>query len=153
MRFFEREQFARVVDDVCVGHAEIRGRHARIGFRRIAEPAEQSSARFPFQLEPRRANPAIAISRPAVLKREGVHHAISGEPVVMASRGELGIGAIAIERAVQPLRDFARYRKIARVAFDKNRREDALQHWLILGERTGHRGLLRRRRLALWVAV
>ena len=143
--FFQRQKLARVVDDVRVGDAEVLADHARIGLGRIAEPSEQGLPRLPFQLEARRANPAIAVGGAPILQRKGMHHAIAPEPVIMAARGELRVRAVAVERAVERFRNVAGHGEIGRVALDKDRREDALQHGVVLGEWTGHRDLLRRR--------
>ena len=143
--FFQRQELARVVDDMRIGHAEVFADHARIGLGRIAEPSEKGLACFPFQLEPRRANPAIAVSGAPILQRKGMHHAVAPEPVIMAARGELRVRAIAVERAVERFRNVAGHGEIGQVALDEDRREGALQRRVVFGKWTGHRDLLRRR--------
>ena len=87
-----------------------------------AEAAEQRAAGIVLGLPFRGADPAVAIAGAAVLEMEGVQHAVADEPV-RAGRLELRVGAVAIERAVELARQFARDFQERRVAFHRDRRQ------------------------------
>jgi hypothetical protein len=53
---------------------------------------------------------------------EGVQHAVADEPV-RAGRVELGVGAVAIERAVEFARQFAGRFQERRITFHRDRRQ------------------------------
>ena len=119
MPFFQREQAAGVRDDIGVGDAAVDeiGRRIR---QLAAEAAEQRAAGVVLGLPFRRADPAVAIGRAAVLEMKGVQHAVADEPV-RAGRVELRIGTVAVERAVELARQLARYFQEGGVAFHRDR--------------------------------
>ena len=61
--------------------------------------AEQGLARRVFHIPLGRAHIAVAVADLAALDIEAVDHAVAAEPVVVAARLELGVGAVAIEGA------------------------------------------------------
>jgi hypothetical protein len=66
----------------------------------------------------------IAIGDPAVGDVEGVDHAVANEPMmILITRRELRIRAVAIERAGEPLRQLAAQRQIGRIGLEAYRRK------------------------------
>src|ERR1043166_3248066 len=95
-------------DDVGVGEAAILADDRGVAGHGIAERAEQRLARCALQLPLRGVHIAVAVAHLAVRHREGVDHAVAGEPVIIGvARLELRIGTVAIEGAGKPLWDFA----------------------------------------------
>ena len=118
----EREQSARVPDDVRVGGVRRRAGDAQVAGCQVGDAAEERLARRALVREARRAHPAIAVGGPAVAQAEGVDHAVAVEPVVAAARRELRIRAVAVERSVQLARQLALDRQIEGLALDQQRR-------------------------------
>ena len=122
MAFLQRQQAAAVEDDVGVGDAAVLGDVCRRIGQLAAEAAEQRAAGVMLGLPFRGADPAVAVAGAAVFEVEGVQHAVADEPV-RARRLELWVGAVAIERAVEPARQLAGYFEVRRVAFHRDRRQ------------------------------
>jgi hypothetical protein len=69
---------------------------------------------------------------------KGVDHAVADEPVMIGiARRELRIGAVAVERAGEVLRQRAAKRQVGRVSLEGKRRIIAGEEW-IGGERLAH---------------
>src|SRR6185295_1302185 len=131
MTLFERQQFAGVPNDVGVGDATFLAQRRRIGRQRISERAEQGLPSLVLQFPFWRAHVAVAIRNRSVLERESVQHAVTGKPVMVGvARRKLGIGTVAIERAVQFRRYFSGDLQILEVFLSRNGSEISCKIWV-----------------------
>ena len=119
----EGQQPAPVPDDIGVG--EPVGLDALcdgVGVHRV-EGIEQAAPLAALQRPLHRARPAVPVPHAAVPDAEHVQHAVAGEPVVVAARRELRVGAVAVVGDVEIGRQLAAHDDVVDVALHADGRE------------------------------
>lgn len=103
---FQGKQALAVPDDVRIGEGGVDARNGGIALHRI-EGGKKRLPRSVFELPLLRPYPAIQVGTASVLDVKRVDHAVPGEPMMHATGGKLGIGAIAVKGAPELHRNFA----------------------------------------------
>ncbi len=139
VRLLQRQQAAGVPDHVGVGYGGAELDDAWVREARVAEGAGQTFALGMLQLPFGCAHPAVAVGHASVLQLEGMQHAVAREPVVGPAWRELRVRAVAIQPAVQLLRQLAADRQVRRLALHLQRGVLTAQEGFVGREGLGHR--------------